>query len=100
MSRRHGYAFVERWAITESAKVTARLEVCRHPQGGWTVRETMSNTSISLYRGSFATRMAANQELHAIQQHRLQELLHSHTRIRIRTEDEVREQQLALPGLG
>ncbi|MBL9207854.1 MAG: hypothetical protein JNN01_22415 [Opitutaceae bacterium] len=99
MSHPHGYAFVQGWAITESAKVTARLEVCRHPQGGWTVREAQGTTSISLYRGSFASRHAADHELHVIQAHRLQELLHSHTRVRVRMEDEVHAEQLALPGI-
>ena len=99
MSHRHGYAFVQSWAITESAKVTARLEICRHPHGGWTVKETMSNTAISLYRGSFASRGAAVHELQAIQLHRLQELLHSHTRVKVRTEEHSRVEQLVLPGL-
>jgi len=56
MSHRYGYTFVQNWAITESAKVTAGSKFAAIPHGGWTVKETMSNTAISLYRGSFASR--------------------------------------------
>jgi len=75
MGHRNSYKFVQGWAISENAKVSANLSVCVHPHGGWTVRETLPNSAISMYRGSFASREAAEAELKLVRENRLMALL-------------------------
>ena len=95
MGQRNGYQFLQGWAISENAKVSANLCVCVHPQGGWTVRETLPGSASSMYRGSFATREAAEAELDLIRKNRLNELLHGSQRAEVLRAPS----QMRLPGV-